>query len=428
MGQGKTIISVSYGNYLMGIGGTDKVILAHQKMFNNKGYTYIFIYPYQKIWKLFPIKSKNEWGVVWDGRKIFIKETKALVKWLEKNFKEIAEIHIHHLRYVEVNELNYLLTACSAKIRFFLHDYYSICTNYNLLYNDKFFCGSGSRTIKKCNGCKYFHQKTSEMLFEDFFCKWKKRITLIAPSDTAKKIWADTYPEFKNAIIIIPHQILLGHYDQNIRDIKPNDIIRVAYVGGSLPIKGYNQWKELIKRVGQKEKYEFFHFGNSTEHLENVTLVKVDFKNNLNAMIDALRRYKIDCAILWSVWPETYAYTYYECMASNIYIITNIASGNISKQIWDNGQGLVLKQEEELYSLFQDSNLLQNKINKARANWKKGPEKLEENTAIIDLVEKSVSNPIIVYNHRVSIKIKVKDYFLTLLNLLGVFYKKNINR
>ncbi len=39
------VISVSYGNYLIQNGGTDKVIREHQEMFAREGVSYLFLFP-----------------------------------------------------------------------------------------------------------------------------------------------------------------------------------------------------------------------------------------------------------------------------------------------------------------------------------------------------------------------------------------------
>lgn len=424
----KVILSISYGNYTLGLGGTDKVILAHQKMFNSVGYKYIFIFPIHNIGKKVKLKTQNEWGIIEDGKFNSIKSTGFLILWLRKHYKKLKEIHVHHLKGISLVELNNILGASAATIRLFLHDYYTICENYNLLYNDSIFCGIGRPSEKKCVGCNYYVMTAKRKIDSNFLKKWRKRLVAVAPSETAKDIWCKSYPEFQNIVDVVPHQTLIGRYEDNIRQIGSNDKIKLAFVGGGELIKGYEQWKKLINQISKANVYEVYHFGYTSEPIEGEVVVDVDFKKDLNAMVNALRNYKIDCALLWSIWPETYAYTYYECLASNVFVISNIQSGNICKQIEKNQNGIVFESDLKLYQFFENVDLVRSNINNAKKHWIYGPEKLEENRYIINLTEQSVDSKIEkkgIIKERV--KMNSKDFILSIL-YIGSLFKNKIGR
>lgn len=42
------VLSISGGNILTSLGGTEKVIVSHQKMFNENNIAYVYLYPVQK--------------------------------------------------------------------------------------------------------------------------------------------------------------------------------------------------------------------------------------------------------------------------------------------------------------------------------------------------------------------------------------------
>ena len=44
-------------------------------------------------------------------------------------------------------------------------------------------------------------------------------------------------------------------------------------------------------------------------------------------MLNALRQNNVDVAILWSLCKETYSYTYFECYAANVFVVTDENSG-----------------------------------------------------------------------------------------------------
>ena len=102
-------------------------------------------------------------------------------------------------------------------------------------------------------------------------------------------------------------------------------------------------------------------------------------------MIDALRSNKIHIAILWSIWPETYAYTYYEAYSANCFIITNNRSGNIFNQVELRNNGIVV---DDLKSFLNNEQELRGMLNKYRKTKNKIPLSLEENKDFLSLIPK----------------------------------------
>ena len=76
----KYILSISGGNIFTSLGGTEKVILSQQKMFNAVGISYVYIYPVSK--KIAGLLLYNYWGVVVDGKIVGLFETKQLLSFL----------------------------------------------------------------------------------------------------------------------------------------------------------------------------------------------------------------------------------------------------------------------------------------------------------------------------------------------------------
>ena len=98
----KYIIAISYGNYMYSLGGTDKVVLEHQRMFEQNGISYLYIFPLN-ISNSKPKENNRIWGVVEDGKLVTAFHTKNLLNYIYKlnlfGFN-CLEIHIHHLRNV----------------------------------------------------------------------------------------------------------------------------------------------------------------------------------------------------------------------------------------------------------------------------------------------------------------------------------------
>lgn len=122
-----------------------KVIMAHQKVLNQHGVSYVYLYSVKKtVWRD-DLMLFCEFGLIIDGKHIGIFSIsdifRFITQWGLSGFS-LREIHIHHLLYVRLAEAQRLLFACdNVPIKIFLHDYYFCCTSYNLLKNGTF-CGS----------------------------------------------------------------------------------------------------------------------------------------------------------------------------------------------------------------------------------------------------------------------------------------------
>ena len=376
----KYILSIGMNDYKRRLGGTNKVILEHFQLFREHGYGYIYICP---------VRNKNGklWEIIVNNYLYRIRKTEHLLFFLynlELKGNSILEIHIHHLLNVSLVEIGKILSYVNGNIKYYIHDYFSICPSIKLLKNDKKFCGAEGMSERKCKECKYYLAGVEQnILLRKIFAKYEDRITFIAPSDIAKEVWLKAYPAYREKTIVIYHQKLWGAYPKNRELVK--DEMKVAFLGEQSYAKGWNAWKEITSVLSEKQ-YQFFYFGKDKDENENTINVNVNFQKNLNAMIYALRKKKIDCVILWSKCEETYSYTYYESLAANVYVITSQKSGNIAKQVAVKKNGIVLKDEDELIALLENFNLLKKYVNSYKLNGSLGPAKLIINSDILKYI------------------------------------------
>ena len=76
------------------------------------------------------------------------------------------------------------------------------------------------------------------------------------------------------------------------------------------------------------------------------------------SMVDSLVANRIDVALLWPPWPETFSFTLYESLAAGCFVLTNGHSGNISDYLIQNPRhGLVMSDERALFKLFNGKDL-----------------------------------------------------------------------
>jgi len=354
------VISFSHSNYLISLGGTEKVLHEEQAEFEKRGISYVQVHAClsrdEGWWKESPDQLV---GVNVDsmsvGNYTLIQLTSVFHLLQETHAAHPIALHIHHLMNLSVTGLKHLLdTLQIQKTRVFLHDYYTICPQFNLLRNDRFYCHVD------CKDCasKQFrteHFSVMKRFFEDIEAEF------VAPSQIAADIWQKSFPEHAEKIRLVPHQICLnrnaGSLHSNIES--SNFRPKIAYLGYEQVNKGKETWSAMVLNENLKGKYNFFHLGAVGLKLPGVTFVPVSFlEKGPNAMVNALRKNQIDIAFLWSIWPETYSFTLYEAFAANCFVITNKISGNIMIQVRNTERGVVCADKSELFRLLNDEDMV----------------------------------------------------------------------
>ena len=382
------ILSISGGNILTSLGGTEKVIVSHQKMFNENNIAYVYLYPVQK--KIGKYYLYRYWGAVYDGKFMGLYTTDEIISSLNNNENKrccIHKIHIHHLRGIKLTELSEILDFYGGtEIFFYLHDYYVICDNYALVRNGEAFCGIGKPCASKCAHCTYWalHRNSEER--RAYIGRYLPRITFIAPSDYPREVVGKSVPEFSEKIKVIYHQKQVGQYTENKNLITPQDTVKVAFCGLPIPVKGWQEWSAVSKALHDKKvNIELYHLGKAGTGNTYCTNIPVGFQDANVTMTEALRKNRINSVVLWSQFPETYSYVYYECLAANCFVITYKNSGNIAMQVLKNKTGIVLNSRAELEQLLTHPKQLAEKINDFYNSDKCGPESLVENDEIVKL-------------------------------------------
>ena len=416
------ILAVSGGNILTSLGGTEKVIISHQKMFVNKGIDYLYIYPVKK--NIGSLNIYYYWGTIFNGRFKGLFTTKELINLLSFEYHGdlLFKIHIHHLRGINLHELGVILdTFKKTEIFIYVHDYYLICDQFTLLNDKNLFCGAGLPSPQKCNNCHWVKSKDNVFARLEFIRQYFDRVQFIAPSETAKNVLVNSISEIKGKVAVIYHQTLVGQYKENFNHLNEKDSIKVAFCGLPNEIKGWPVWvKAADKAFENGSKILYYHFGKAAEeepkYMKNIP---VGFQNNETSMTEALRENNIDCVVLWSQWPETYSYVYYECIAANAFLITHKNSGNIAYQVKNNNTGIVLNDDDELENLLINLKVLRKAINDYHSRGHYGPEKLIENDKIIEL--SSNNGQVIPYRNKI-FKLNIKKM------IIENMYKEHMNR
>ncbi|MER2148361.1 MAG: hypothetical protein ABS987_04305 [Ruminococcus sp.] len=380
------VLSVSYGDYRSSVGGTDKVILAHSKMFREAGVDYVFLFPLN-LFHNYPIHSNPFWGIIFNDSFIGAFRTEGVMAYLKELSAEqglcLSCIHVHHLKNVNIRSLCAILNALDAEVYFYVHDYYNLCVSINLLRSDNGALCSGILDEKECANCSYYRDSLRHReAFLSVLNSVKADYHFVCPSDAARQQFVAGYPRLADKAIVLYHQVMHGAYEGNRSTHMP---LRVAFVGNQLALKGWEDFLKIVDQSGKTNAYEFYYFGRKPLSRSDIRHVSVEFRDNLNAMTDALREHEIDCVMLWSNCRETYSYTFYEAYSANCYIISNPDSGNIQAQIRQRRCGTVMDSSDELCSFFADPSAVRRCVEAYKSSSAQIPLNATENDRIVDL-------------------------------------------
>lgn len=375
------VLSISYGDYKDSLGGTDKVILTHQKMFEQIHVNHMHIFPYKLLSKSREIKK---WNVIYNGtiRKVYSTRqlNKLFNEWKKENFL-CSAIFIHHLKSINIDELIEVLSNFDCLIYFYIHDYYNICKSINLMNSNNELCTHRYYDEELCSNCKYFsNAKVMSQVIQDFHNRFNQRVKYICPSDSCAKIYSNAYPFLKENIKVVYHQKLLNNSLEQRIVSKP---IKIAYIGSSKEIKGWNVFLELFEKYKNDKNYDFYLFNNDDIDIAGIRHIVCDFRDANSKTEIMLKKYHIDIAFLWSIWPETYAYTFYEAFITGSYIVSCSNSGNIAAQVKIRRNGKIFNSKTELFEWFEKADDVFNEINTFISEPHTLPHHLEENDEII---------------------------------------------
>lgn len=206
-------------------------------------------------------------------------------------------------------------------VRFNLHDFYSVCPNFNLLYKGQEFC---QLDFSRCEECLSFvsNEKCNLKLsiFVNEAVSWRDSWLIFfeevcdqifAFSDSSKEIFLKTYPSLESKIRVSPHSM------PSLRSVKieKHEGLNIAFLGAiTSEAKGYTVVKNLILS-NLSDRIKFFVVGEFPESLNGL---KILGRYKLERLPSLIEEEKIDLIIIPSICPETFSYTTSEAIQLDI--------------------------------------------------------------------------------------------------------------
>lgn len=362
MKYSRGVLIISHSNYRIHSSGIEKFITDAEKQLKKENISVIHLFPTidfntKFFCEYIGVNVNGAFAGVFSMSKIY-----KLYNYIQYRYKiQIEGILLQQLRGWNLDILTSFFNRVKLPIRFFIHDYETLCPFILSTDNINSQCRINIEepNVQHCKDCVFFSKAVNySSSFHKFINSINANIEYIYfPSFTALDIWAKYFPNFKNRCVVRPHLVPTSNATKTING---NNIIRIAYLGSTAAHKGWKEWVTLVKELSQNKSFEFYYFGKQYINSKKIHSVHVDFQDPTSlSMSDQLLRYNIDFAFIWSNWPETYCYTYYEALNAKCIILTNTVSGNVSYHVNKYCTGNIFLSVQECINFL--SNIVNNK-------------------------------------------------------------------
>lgn len=368
---------ISHTDYLVSMGGTEKSILEQTNARTKSGEGTIVIFPAQHH-SFGDTNAMNRFGIYVDQKLQGYFSLSDSIKFFEKIFIQINEMHIHHLlfwQYSDFINIQDLFVRNKKPITYFAHDFFISCSSYHMIQENE----KGSQpciekmkselVLDVCSDC--IHGRNVELWRKQINSILKDNKVIIVPSEFVKETVEMIYPGISGKIIVKPHLKLIETDKYSI--FKEGRKPRIAYLGYKMDNKGWKMWEKIYSNNSLKEYYEFYHIGSTESYSESVKSFSYSFvESGPMAAVDVLEKQEIDIVLLLSIVPESYSYTLQEALAAGTYIITTSKSGNIAHTIQNLGveTGIVLNSDSAIMHFISDYTKVIERIKKSRPKYK----------------------------------------------------------
>jgi hypothetical protein len=182
-------------------------------------------------------------------------------------------------------------------------------------------------------------------------------LTVVAPSQSAYDTWrAASSAPADQPHVIHPH----GRLAPRGQAIAPAaGALSVAFLGMPGIHKGWPVFEALAERFAEDDRYRFLHLGSAPAVTAKVEFHPISVSADRPfAMREALDRFGVDVALIWSLCRETFSFTAYEAVAAGAAVLTGPDSGNVAAFVSEGDRGMVLACEDDLMRLFESGEAL----------------------------------------------------------------------
>ncbi|MDD2647649.1 MAG: glycosyltransferase [Eubacteriales bacterium] len=240
----------------------------------------------------------------------------------------IGAVNMSHL-LGETFDLVKLCREMDIPCLYVLHDFYTLCPDFQLTDKDMHFCGGKCREGCVCAGSAKWLRLPRESVHK-YVSGWRTAMReylplfdmLCAPDKSVKYTFASVYPELESRVRVIEHGRDLEEYAKvDCSYPKEGEKIKLAIIGSIGPAKGLTQIEELLEE-DKEHKLEIHIFGNvsADAKLSGVILHGGYERGALSGLLDEA---KPSYGLLPGVFAETYCHTLTELWAMGLPVIAS---------------------------------------------------------------------------------------------------------
>lgn len=257
------------------------------------------------------------------------------------------------------------LPISSSRITINIHDFYCICSNYNLIGNDQTFCNLKFENCKQCVRIANTNISPSQWreYWNKFLCEYCSEIRVF--SSSSADIIKRTFPLASNKIIIIPH------YVPELRKarIAAHDKLNIAVLGNIGAVhKGRNIVIKLAKYLESQSDIKLHCFGEFDNKYKDsiINNIIITGTYKVDDLPDLCEKFFIDIILIPSIWPETFSYTTSEAIMTGL-PVASFNFGAQAEKVNQYNKGLILLQQDPADIIKQIKNHL-NQLNSPNKN------------------------------------------------------------
>lgn len=349
------LISLSHDDYRISPGGIQLCLQIEQKAVSTDlGGAMLNLHPRIALPTLVPAEHSSSYELIaaLDGNTLGVisaGEVLAAVEMIEIETRIVIHSLLGHACEFAAS------LHCAARARtaiFWAHDYFAGCSGYALMRNDVAYCGAPPPGSGACGICIHGPERKEHLArMKAMFDAVPFRI--VAPSEAARRTWLAA-TGLAAEVTVHPHCVLIDSVEETA-DQCSSAPARIAFLGHSRHFKGWTTFARIARAFGEDNRYEFVHLGTRNEIIHGVSFEPVSVaKDGPDAMVSAIARNKIDVALIWSRWPETFGFVACEALAAGARIVVWDGAGNLPDIAHMPDAGLSVPDEAALHAAFEN--------------------------------------------------------------------------
>ena len=337
----KLVFAFTHDDFLKVRGGIQLCVGKEMQIAKERGFGYVALHPARPRPRLAPLGDSPVLFATIAGTRIGPLHIDSILD-VARRFRNSRKIDIvlHALLGHSPEDIAALTkTADAEQLIAWLHDQFFLCPSFALQSNLVRQCNGPEPSSAACRVCLFGEERHEHLRRLGALVKMFPT-RAIAPSKPAADIVFAKGDLPLERFEIVPHDVLSEGPTAGQPKSGPTTI---AFIGAPVRHKGYPVFRDIARRNLGRDDVRFLYFGAPTHREPGIPTIPVDVTaENPAAMVDALKREKVDFVIHWAQFVETYSFATIEALQAGAHVITHPGSGNVAAIVEHTGRGHIL--------------------------------------------------------------------------------------